>query len=399
MTSTDAAASIVEDYLTLGLGLGRHRDGIVDAYYGPTDLADRVADAPPVAAATLASRARALARRLDEGEGDLDPQRRTWLAAQVAGLATLADVLDGVDVPYLDEVERCYGIVPDIPTDDEIRAAHARLDEVVPGAGPLADRVAALRRRHEIPTPKLRPVIDNLLEDFRHRTRQRFGLPDGESVSIELVENEPWSGFNYYLGDLRSRVAINTDLPVSSSGIAHLVAHEAYPGHHTEHCHKEVGLVRRAGQLEESIFLIGTPSCVMAEGLADLGLEALLGRDAAAVVEEPIRDAGVVYDLAAVRALASFGEMSARVRGRLAVELHRDGRSIDDLTVDAARWLMVGRDRAAKSLQFISDPTWSAYVFCYAEGHRRCREFVAGDPQRFERLLNEQLTPADLVNR
>jgi hypothetical protein len=269
---------------------------------------------------------------------------------------------------------------------------------VVSGPGDLGERVAALRTRHEIPRSRVRGVIDNLIEDFRHRTRQTFGLPDGETVSIELVENQPWSGFNYYLGGLTSRVAINTDLPVSSAGIAHLVAHEAYPGHHTEHCHKEVGLVDAAGHLEESIFLIGTPSCLMAEGLADLGLEALLGADAITTVEEPIRDAGVHYDVEAVAALASFSEMSARVRGRLAVEMHRDRRSIDDLTSDAMRWLMVSRERAAKSLEFISDPTWSAYVFCYAEGHRRCREFVAGDPDRFRRLLTEQLTPSDLVS-
>ena len=32
---------------------------------------------------------------------------------------------------------------------------------------------------------------------------------------IELVEDEPWSAFNYYLGDLRSRVVFNTDVPAA----------------------------------------------------------------------------------------------------------------------------------------------------------------------------------------
>ena len=126
-----------------------------------------------------------------------------------------------------------------------------------------------------------------------------FGLPDGEHVEFELVTDQPWSGFNYYLGDLRSRVAVNTDLPVLSTGLAHLVAHEAYPGHHTEHTRKEVGLVRRRQWWEESIFLVGTPQCLLAEGLADLGLEVVMGRRpeaergrAPAAARDPLRRRG-----------------------------------------------------------------------------------------------------------
>jgi len=48
-------------------------------------------------------------------------------------------------------------------------------------------------------------------------------------------------------------------------------------------------------------------------------------------------------------------------------------------------------------VRFLTDPTWRAYVFCYAEGHRLCRAFMGGDPRRFARLLDEQLTPADLI--
>ena len=62
-----------------------------------------------------------------------------------------------------------------------------------------------------------------------------------------------------------------------STSLAHLVAHEAYPGHHTEHTRKEVGLVRRRHFYEETIFLVGTPQCLLAEGLADLGLEVVMG--------------------------------------------------------------------------------------------------------------------------
>jgi hypothetical protein len=69
------------------------------------------------------------------------------------------------------------------------------------------------------------------------------------------------------------RVAIDTDLPVFSTSLGPLVAHEAYPGHHTEHVREEVGLLRRNRCWEESIVVIGTPHNLLSEGLADLGFE------------------------------------------------------------------------------------------------------------------------------
>ena len=243
---------------------------------------------------------------------------------------------------------------------------------------------------------QLREAVPTLAEAFRERTAERFGLPEGEEVTFELVSDEPWSGFNYYEGDLRSRVAINTDLPVSSAAIGHLIAHEAYPGHHTEHCRKEVGLVRRRDQLEESIFLVGTPQCLLAEGLADTALEALLGDEAPQVLAELLHPLGITYDPEVTAAVAAAGEALGAVRGNAALLLHDRGASVDEAVDELCRWALLGRERAEKSVTFLTHPTWRAYIFCYVAGHPLCRKFVAGDPERFDRLLTEQLVPADL---
>ena len=236
-----------------------------------------------------------------------------------------------------------------------------------------------------------------LAEDLRERTDRAFGLPAGEQVEWVLETGKPWSGFNYYLGDLRSRVAINVDLPVPSLSLPHLVAHEAYPGHHTEHSRKEVGLVRRQGHLEEAIFLVGTPQCLVAEGLADLALESLVGPDTEAVVAPHFAGAGVRYDAEVAAEVRGALATVQAARGNLALMLHAEGRPADEAVAWAERWLLLPTPRAEKQVAFISDPTWRAYIFCYTEGVERCRRFVAGDPARFERLLTEQLVPADLV--
>ncbi|MGH9066353.1 MAG: DUF885 domain-containing protein, partial [Acidimicrobiales bacterium] len=73
-------AGLVGDYLELGLRLGRHVDGLVDAYYGPPGLATRVAAEPVTPPGQLVSAGRTLVAGLDAGE-PLDPDE-AWVAAQ-----------------------------------------------------------------------------------------------------------------------------------------------------------------------------------------------------------------------------------------------------------------------------------------------------------------------------
>jgi hypothetical protein len=402
VTVVEEPTGALRDYLELGLALGRHIDGLVDAYYGPPSLADRVAAEPPRPAKRLVDEARQLLAALAggaplDGDGADDGPRRAWLTAQVRGLLATARRLAGDDVGYEDEVEQCYGVRPRPVPEDELHAAHLRLHEALPGSGPLPERLIAWRESHAVAPETLPAAIASLADDLRERTQRAFGLPDGEHVDFELVTDKPWSGFNNYLGGLRSRVDINVDLPVLSTSLAHLVAHEAYPGHHTEHSRKEVGLVHRRHWQEESIFLVGTPSALLAEGLADLGLEVLVGRRPEQAVAEHLRPLGIRYDTEVVAAVAEAGEALSAVRGNAAIRLHVDGADPDTVIDEVARWGILPRPRAAKAVEFLMHPTWRAYVFCYIEGLRLCRQFVGGDPSRFARLLTEQLTPADLA--
>ena len=399
MTDTDDG-DVVTRYLALGLRLGRHIDGLVDAYFGPADLAKRVAAEPVLPPARLAEDARRLLADLPEATV-LDPVRRRWLAAQVRGLHTTARRLAGETIGYSDEVEACYGVRPRWADEGELADTHRRLDEALPGSGPVADRLISWRERQAVPVDRLGAAVQSMADDLRERTQRMFGLPDGEHVDFDLVTGKPWSGFNYYLGDLQSRVAINIDLPVLSPTLAYLVSHEAYPGHHTEHTRKEAGLVRRRRQLEETIFLVGTPQCLLAEGLADLAIEVAVGPDPeehAAMTASHLRPIGIPFDEDVTAVVGRAGEGLSRVRGNVALLLHERGAPVDDAVTYAERWALLPRARAEKLVEFLTDETWRAYMTCYVEGLPLCRSFVAGDPSRFERLLTEQLTPEDLVS-
>jgi hypothetical protein len=399
------SASIVERYIELGLAVGRHIDGFVDAYYGPPDLAIRIRLEPIRSPDELVFEAKALLGSIDagepleetEGSSEEVSKRRRWIRAQVLGVLTTARILSGESISYSDEVELCYGVRPRRMDESAVLASHRDLDEVVPGSGLLVDRLIAWREAQAIPPDKLKAVIGSLTEDLRERTGNFFGLPDGESVEFEFVTNKPWAGFNYYLGELKSRVAINLDLPVLSTTIAHVVAHESYPGHHTEHSRKEVGLVRKKHWAEESIFLVGTPQCLVSEGLADLGLEIVVGRRPEQVIGEHLRALGIPYDPDVVAVIAEATEAQSAIRNEAALRLHEDRIDPEIVIQEVERFALLPKPRAAKLVEFLVDSTWRGYMTCYVEGLPLCRDFVGGKPDRFERLITEQITPADLI--
>jgi len=314
-------------------------------------------------------------------------------------MLTSARKLAGEPMGYVEEVEGCYGVRPRRFEVDEFQAAHRRLEDAVPGDGPLLERYVAWREAQAVPVDRLETAIGSLAEDLQERTRSMFGLPADEQVEFDLVTRKPWNGFNYYLGGMRSRVEINVDLPVLSTSLAHLVAHEAYPGHHTEHSRKEAGLVRQRQWWEESIAVIGTPQNLVAEGLADLGLEVVMGRRPEAVVAEHLRPLGISYDPDVVAVVTEAGEALGGVRANAAFRLFEDGADPDTVIDEVARWGLTSRSRAAKSVEFLLDPTWRTYISCYVEGLPLCRHFVGGDPARFARLVTEQLTPQDLIDQ
>jgi hypothetical protein len=376
---------MTHDYIRLGLRLGRHVDGLVDSYYGPPELKQEVDAEPLREPAELVVDA---GRLLDSTE--------SWLRHQVVGLETVARKLTGEEIAYADEVERCYGVRPRRVPEAEFEAAHRELDRILSGDGTLAERYQAWREGDPLPRERLGPALEALSAELRTRTLETFGLPEGEVGELDYVTGEPWAAYNYYLGDLRSRVAVNTDIDMNASFVGGLMAHELYPGHHTEHAWKEQRLVNEQGRLEESILMIGSPQSLIAEGIAMLGYEILLD-DLDAFTAETLAPLGIAYDGEQGRTIRAAREPLEHVATNAAQLVHEDGLSPDDAREYIMRWGLVSERRARHNVDFISHPVWRSYVTTYTDGYRVCRDWVGGDRAKFKRLLTEQLSPADLV--
>jgi hypothetical protein len=378
--------SAVERYLRLGLQLGRHVEEVVDAYYGPPELAAAVEAEPPADPAALVSAAEALLDELEDG----------WLRDQVAGLRTYAGVLAGESRSYSDEVEGCYGVRPTHTDEGVFRAAHKQLEELLPGDGSLAERKQRWEDSMRVPAERIEPVIGAVIEEARRQTLGLVELPAGEAVELEIVHDKPWWGSCDYLGELRSHIAVNADLPMSAMDLLTLALHETYPGHHTERVAKEHALVRGRGLLEETIVLSPTPQSVVTEGIAKLAPPMLLEGDGGPAFEAIVRDAGIDFDLARASAVERALEPTHWADVNAALMIHEGGASDDEAHAYLERWGLQSRELAAHVVRFVTEPTQRTYICTYAASRELCRAYVGDDPERFRRLLTEQVRVGDL---
>ncbi len=404
------SGTLIREYLLLGLRFDRIEEGYVDSFTGDPALREVVASEPPPDPADLAGQADRLLAELAGGSrtngptgySAFDDARADYLGAHLRALACAGRKFAGQTVGFVDEVAAYFDVQISKGDTDRYADAHASLDEALGGTGPLAERMAAYRSAEEIPPERLRDCIEAFSSALRDRVRAEFPLPESETINYEVVTDKPWSGFNYYLGGYRSTVAVNADLRQQMSNLPRLVAHESYPGHHTEHCRKEAGLVAKRGQAEQTLFLVNTPQCLMAEGLADLALYAAIGAKWGDWAGEVYADLGLRFDGERAATVSAATAALADVRQDAALMLHDEHRDADDVAAYLKRWLLVSDERARQSLRFLSSPLWRAYTSTYVEGYRLLRGWLDDRPagvsltERFGRLLDEPLIPSAL---
>jgi hypothetical protein len=395
---------IAREYILLGLGLGELDDSIVDSYFGPAELRAAAADAHATPA-EITRRATELAEQLDN-EVD-DPQRALWLNRQLIAVATLGRILAGEELDFIDEVTRCFDALPEQTPAADYESVRRELDELLPGQGDVRARLDARDARLTVPSERLPDVLEWLAVELRRRNSALFSVPPGEDLSISIVTDKPWSAYNWYDGDLRSRIEVNTDLPVRAHQVIGTMAHETFPGHHLEHAWKEQRLVREQGHLEASMLLLNTPEAYISEGLAELGQRFVCGEgdfqsllmELCARADLPMTQADAAREWRITQALRPLRGSG----GDAALLMHAEGKSRDEVIAFLEQDALRTREQAEKNLEFISAPLMRSYVFCYAGGLRLLSRWcdAAGDAaaqrDRFFRLLTEQLTPSGVA--
>ena len=379
-------AELVERYIELALRLGKHDEDLIDSYYGPEELSRRVDAEEPRDPAALAEDAQALA---GDAAGD------DWLVGQVEALGANARKQAGERLDFAEEGRLVYGIDPRWQDEEPFRRAAELLDEALPGAGEVNERYARWLADTAIPAELVEQAVLDVAAELRRLTRETIGLPDGEEFELELVTGERWLGYARYLGGLRTKIQVNTDLPLPAGDLVLLTSHEIYGGHHTHRVWQETELVRGAGQLERTLDVLWSPEAVISEGVAMTGPKLLTG-DGQQLAAEALGRLGFDYDAELGSQVVEARQLLEAVSSNLAMLIHDRGASAEEARDYAAAWSLQPDERVAKQVDSQLRSTSPPYQHTYWQGRELVEARVGGDPERFRALLTARLLPSRL---
>lgn len=330
-----------------------------------------------------------------------DTARRDFLNAQWTATSTLSRLIAGEQLSFTEEVQGLLGIVPSRRPESDFLQAHQHLTDLLPGSDPLADRVAHLQKRVTVAPTDIVRIAAIISDELRQRTQNLIPLPEGEAFEIALVQGQLWKAYSTPLGDLKSRIDLNTDLPVLLPELPDLLAHEGYPGHHTEAALKEERLWRDRGWEEFRLRLSLAPEAVISEGLAVNALAAIMSEEEVSewLSNDLASAAGV--DAEAVetyRAVVRAQETLRHVSRNAALLLHQEDCPRAEVEEYLMRFGLMGADRAQWTIERLSRPYRRAYTFTYIEGGELLRSVLKRPQgkQVFSRVLTEPWTPGRL---
>ena len=400
--------SVARRYVVLGLSLGRHDANYVDAYYGPDSLRE-ASERDSLSVAEVRAGAESLIAVLDQGGATYDDSlvamRHRYLRVQLGAMVARARMLGGERFTFDEEAKALYDAVPPRYPEAHFDSLLGRLDSLLPGPRPLAERYQSFRDRLMIPAGRVDTVFKTAIAACRARTLDHLALPPGERFDLEYVKGTSWNAYNWYKGGYRSLIQVNLDFPIPLDRAIDLACHEGYPGHHVYNALLEQALVRGRGWVEFSMYPLFSPQSLIAEGSANFGIDM-----AFPAAERVAFERDSLFRLAGLdRSLAERNAAVRQVVERLNYARNEVARRYLDGELDAAgaqammrRYWLVSPEAAAKTLRFID--TYRSYVINYNLGRDLVGAWVertGGDSEKgrwsaFQALLSAPHLPRDL---
>lgn len=402
-------AEIASRYAKLVLAMGQHDADYVDAFYGPAEWKTE-AEKEKKPLDEIREQAMELfsdLSRMRLPREEIDRRRIEYLMTQLAALEARVRIVKGERLKFDEESRVIYDAVAPTHTEAEFQAILDQLAVKLPGEGPLAPRYEEWRKRFIIPKEKLDAVFQLAIKACRERTLAHIKLPPDESFTVEYVTGKSWGGYNWYQGNYRSLIQVNTDLPVYIDRAIDLAAHEGYPGHHVYNVLLEKNLVRDRGWTEFSVYALFSPQSLIAEGTANYGKEVVFSKAERMKFEQEVLfpAAGIDPKLAdeyyAVQAMTQQLSYAANEAARRLINGDTDA-------AGAAAWLekfaLMDPKRAQQRVRFIEQ--YRSYVINYNLGEDMVRAHVEkavgpdASPEKrwqvFEQLLSSPHLPSNL---
>ena len=398
--AVDGAA---ESYVKLCLELGLYDPDYVDAYYGPPEWRPAPLDsgaASEFPRDRLLRSADELLSKLDcidmEGFEEIELRRLRFLRGHVASLRARVELVGGRKMSFDEESRALYDAVAPSCDVDTLEAALRELEALVPGEGPLAERIEAYRGLFVVPRERIDTVFAAAIAEARRRTQSHIPLPDGESFEVGYVTDTAWGAYNWYKGDLHSLIQVNIGLPFRIGSPLGLACHEGYPGHHVQNVLLEHHMLRERGWMEFSIQPLFCPQAVLNEGGANCGIEiAFTGEERVAFSRD------ILFPLAGLDPSKAdeyhrFERLFDSLDGaRLeAIRRYLDGvLTREEASLWLQRYALMSPERAERYIRF--GEQYRSYVVTYSVGEKLVRDYIergaagSNDPEKRWELLRD----------
>jgi hypothetical protein len=409
-TAAPAAAldPVAVAFVELTLEIGEHEPGYVDAYRGPPEWAEAV-KGKPRPTAELRGEAERLIKAAEAIDADalsaIEAKRRAYLIAHLKAAEFRLRMIEGAKPGFVAEAQALFGVTPVFQPLETYKAELARIDAIIPGRGPLAQRVEAFRKRYEIPAAKLETVMRAAIDECRRRTIAHVSLPPQEAFTLEFVTDKPWGGYNWFKGNAKSLIQVNTDNPVLIDRAVDLGCHEGYPGHHVHNLLMESRLYKERGWIEYSIWPLFAPIALIAEGTSNAGIDLAFPGDEKLAFEEKVLYPLAGLDPKTAKALDAYDDAMKRLAGaRYAIADLYLGGKIDRAKAVALTqdYLLRNRARAEKDIAFLD--AYRSYIVNYGLGEEMVGDYLerVGEDQgarwkAMEALISQPTVPADLL--
>src|SRR6266478_9540569 len=202
---------IAEAHVKLVLAMGQHDPDYVDAYYGPQEWKKQSETKKPLDAIALeATQLRDQLAKISMPADEMERLRRAYLTKQLSALQARVRILKGEHLKFDEESQALYDAVAPKSSDSHFQEILATLEPKLPGERPLLQRYANWRRAFVIPKDKLDTVFQLAIKACRERTLAHIKPLPADNFTVEYVTNKPWGGYNWYKGNYRSVIQVNT---------------------------------------------------------------------------------------------------------------------------------------------------------------------------------------------
>ncbi|RYE20514.1 MAG: hypothetical protein EOP51_17705 [Sphingobacteriales bacterium] len=404
---------LANEYVRLGLTIGQYDEDFVDAYYGPDSLKpDSVPQDTPFPKDSLLASSNELMNeaRNEARNADIDSNRMRaqWLYDQLIAYSRRIRIYSGEYLSFDQESKDLFGTVAPVYNEEYFEKQIDELDSILPGKGNVNDRFQKLANKFVIPKDKLEVVIKAAIAEARKRTMAHYKLPAGETFTLEFVTDKPWSGYNWYKGNYKSVIQINTDTKIFIDRAVDVGSHESYPGHHVYNLLVEKNLYRDKGWVEVSLTPLFSPRALISEGSANYGIEVAFPGD-----EQVKFVKNVLLPLAGLEGEdIELYYKALRIKGSLNYARNEAARGLinDTMSENKAisymkKYCLMNEEGARKSVSFIKK--YRSYVINYNYGQQLVKNYVekhgctAKDPAKcweiFGSLLSHQVTTPELM--